>query len=67
MNINRGLKQFTPLAAQAIENSRLVAGRNNHLLQEELELIVWLLISEAFVAMFAAADYQPRNTKKKEK
>lgn len=37
--------------------------RNNRLLQEELELIVLSLISEAFVAMFAAADYRPRKMK----
>jgi hypothetical protein len=52
---------------QAIKNSVLAVERNNRLLREELELIAWLLISEAFVAMFAAAGYQPRNMKEKEK
>ena len=51
---------------QAIESSGLAAGRNNRLLREELELIVWLLISEAFVATFAASGYQPINMKEKE-
>jgi hypothetical protein len=52
---------------QAIKNSVLAVERNNRLLREELELIAWLLISEAFVAMFAVAGYQPRNVKEKEK
>lgn len=47
------------MGGQARESSGLEDVRNNHLLQEVLELIGGLSICDAFVVVFAGADYQP--------
>lgn len=44
-------------------NLGLLGARNSHLLQEGPELTAWSLIFAAFVARFAAADYQPNTVK----
>ena len=41
--------------------------RNSHLLQEAHELIAWLLIYSAFVAVFVDANYQLSNFQKRER
>ena len=56
-----------PVAAQARGNWGLEDERNSHLLQEEHELIAWLSIYGAFVAVFVDANYQPGNFQKRER